>query len=90
MTRPLTRSRRPQPHYKTAPVAPHAHPLVRQFFAIVARDKTAITDVGERAGISHVTISKWKSLHSPTLVTFEAALNVVGYRLKIVPIKETT
>jgi hypothetical protein len=75
--------RTPHPKRRACPVAPHAHPLARQLFEIMDRQQVAMTDVAERAGLSHATLVKWKSSHTPVIATFEAALNVVGYELRI-------
>lgn len=75
--------RRPNPHWHTSPIAPHAHPFARRFFELLEEEGVALTDVAERAGLSHVTLVKWKSRHKPSIDTLEAALNVLGYRLAI-------
>jgi len=76
--------RTPNPHHRTCPVAAHAHPLARKFFEIADAQRMAITDVAQRAGLSHATLVRWKTLHSPTVPALEAALNVLGYELRIV------
>ncbi|MBE0529504.1 MAG: hypothetical protein IH626_01670 [Rhodospirillales bacterium] len=75
----------PHPKRLACPIAPHAHPLVRRFFEIAEEQQVALTDVSERGGLGLATLVKWKYRHSPTIVTFEAALNVVGYELRVVP-----
>lgn len=62
-----------------------AHPLVRLLYEIIREQQAAVTDVAERAGLSHVTLVKWRTSYAPTVVALEAALNVLGYRLAIVP-----
>lgn len=79
--------RRPHPKRHQRPVAPHAHPLARRFFELLDQQGIALCDIAERAGLSHVTLSKWKSSHAPTVVALEAALNALGWRLAIVPIR---
>lgn len=88
MKRPAPKFREPHPHRKARPIAVHAHPLVREFFARLEDECTSVTDVAERAGLGLATLVKWKSKHSPTVVSFEAALNVIGCELKIVERKD--
>lgn len=62
-----------------------AHPLVQELFNAMNRDKVAMRDLAARAGMDFQTISAWRYVSNPTLPMFEAALNALGYRLKIVP-----
>lgn len=66
------------------PVPSSAHPLVRRFFEILNEDMTVISEVAERAGLQPSCISNWRYRRNPMLPNFEAALNVLGYELKIV------
>lgn len=75
--------RTPHPKRRACPVAPHAHPLARRFFEIAGQQGVAVTDVAERSGLALATLVKWKSRHAPTVPTLEAALNVLGYELRI-------
>lgn len=63
-------------------VPPHAHPLVRQFFGLLNAEGATQTEVAAEAGLSRQIIKEWRR-KSPQLVTFEAALNVLGFRLAI-------
>lgn len=81
--------RRPNPHHRTCPVTPHAHPLARRFFRLLAVEGVALSDVAARAGLGVATLVKWKHRHSPTVAALEAALNVIGYRLTVERIPET-
>jgi hypothetical protein len=76
--------RTPHPKRHACPIAPHAHPLARRFFEIAERQQVALTDVSERAGLCHATLVKWRYRHAPLVPTLEAALNVLGYELRIV------
>lgn len=86
MTAPMLR--RPNPHYIACPVAPRAHPLAREFFRLLGQAGVSMTDVAERAGLGLATVVKWKYRHVPKIDTFEAALNVLGYELRVVPRRE--
>ena len=80
-----TGMRRPHPKRFACPVRSHAHPLVKKLLALAEEQRASLVDIAERAGIAHVTICKWKYCHSPSVVTLEAALNVLGYELQIRP-----
>lgn len=86
MTVPMMR--RPHPKRQARPLAPHAHPLVRQFFTLMEGEGIALTDTAGRAGLGVATLVKWKYRHMPQLDTFMAALNVIGYELRIVRQRE--
>jgi hypothetical protein len=79
----LMAARIPHPKNNACPVAPRAHPLARRLFEIAADEKTAITDIADRSGVSLATLVKWKYRHAPTVVALEAALNVLGCTLAI-------
>ena len=61
------------------------HPLVREMFAIMHRKRIGQNDLCRRAGLSKAVAWTWKSAYSPRIMNLEAALNVIGYRLAIVP-----
>jgi hypothetical protein len=79
--------RTPHPKSNFCPVAPWAHPLVKQLYEIMEDKKLSLRDVAERADVSSKAMIKWKRWRSPTLVTFEAALRATGYELMVQPIK---
>ena len=58
--------------------------LVRELYTMMNRDFLMIKDVAEGSGVSPATISDWRYTRSPSLNTFEAVLNNMGYKLKIV------
>jgi hypothetical protein len=66
----------------------HLHPLVKRFYELLAADGRQQYVVCQKAGLQASTISNWRK-NSPHAQTLEAALNVIGYRLEIVPIAET-
>lgn len=68
--------------------ASHAHPLVREFYRLLADQQTTALDVAERAGLSTGTISDWRTTYAPRVGNLDAALRVLGYRLAIVPVRE--
>lgn len=71
------------------PNRPEVHPLVWQFFMLQQGHGVSQRRIGETAGISRSTMLAWRRRNAPTIATFEAALNVLGYRLAIEPIPES-
>jgi len=60
---------------------------VREFFDLLDRDERSVGEIAARAGAHEVTICMWRGGHrSPQLSTFENMLEVMGYRLAIVPL----
>lgn len=68
----------------------HCPPLVRQFFEIMNNEMVSLCDIGPKSGIQYDTISNWRYRSSPTLVLFQAALNALGYDLKIVKLRDVS
>jgi hypothetical protein len=64
-------------------IPPKAHPLVRQLFELLNDQRVVISDIAEKSGVQAGTISDWRYRRSPTVVTFEAALNALGFELVI-------
>lgn len=61
------------------------HPLVKRLYQIINRDRVTGKDVSVRAGLCGPAIYLWRK-QMPRLDNFEAALNVLGYKLAVVPI----
>lgn len=59
------------------------HPLVRQFITTANDQMTTLQEIADRAGVSRVAISDWRNSRNPSIVTFNAALNVLGFELCI-------
>jgi len=75
--------------YRMAITTPQrAHPLVRRFYAIINESRQTLNEMEAVAGLARGTITNWRTRSSPQIVTIEAALNVLGYRLEIVPIAQ--
>lgn len=67
-----------------APVPTQGHPLVIQLRRLIAKHDVAVTWVAQRAGLSKPVIFAWSHSHSPSVVSLEAALGVLGYELAVV------
>lgn len=81
LTAPMVRTPHPKRGRRDFSRCPR---LVRELFDILERDRIALTDAADRAGVCHATISKWPGSHSPALGNFEAVVNALGYDLRLV------
>lgn len=61
----------------------HSHPLVRQLFEIMNREKTMIKELADCSGVRRAAISDWRYRRTPNLTTFEAVLNALDHELCI-------
>lgn len=59
------------------------HPLIKKFFRIMNAERATQKQVAERAGLDKHTVGDWRKKSEPTISNFDAALNVLGYRLSI-------
>jgi transcriptional regulator with XRE-family HTH domain len=57
--------------------------LVRRFFEEANKQLTTMQEIADRSGLRRVTISEWRTSKNPTIVSFQAALNVLGLELCI-------
>lgn len=64
------------------------NPLVRRLVQIRRAKRVSQRGVSARAGLATGACRRWEAgMHEPALGNFEAALNVLGYRLEIVPLE---
>lgn len=61
----------------------NTHPLVKHFFLLKEQHEVSTRDLERTSGVSKSTINEWQWRCSPQLVSFEAALNAMGYELRI-------
>lgn len=73
--------------FKTLSVPERAHPLVREMYELMNRERVGLNDLAWRSGNHKDTLSSWRRRGAPRVDMLEAALNVLGYRLSIEPIK---
>lgn len=66
-------------------VPTNVSPIVRLFFTEMNKQRTLITEVAQRAGISVSTISDWRYTRAPRIDTLEAAFNVLDLQLTVKP-----
>lgn len=59
-------------------------PLVREIYKLIIDDPDhTLSSVSKAAGFGQGAIANWRLNHVPSIVNFEAALNVLGYTLAI-------
>tara|TARA_R110000822_G_scaffold16704_1_gene56613 strand:+ start:628 stop:849 length:222 start_codon:yes stop_codon:yes gene_type:complete len=58
-------------------------PLVKRFFEICHESGDDYSTIADKAGVSKETIIRWQSSNAPSLTTFTACLQVMGYELEI-------
>lgn len=82
--------RETMPQFRPWTAGPGIGPtIVRQFFAILAREEIPVRVVADRSGMSEVGIGYWRNKKVPSVTNFQAALNSIGYDLKIVRLRGT-
>ena len=64
----------------------HVHPLVRGLFVEMKKQRASCERIAEPAGVCRTTVVSWRRHHMPQLDALDAALNVLGFELAIVPI----
>lgn len=65
-----------------------AHPLVREFVELLNRDRLTLTEVARRSGIDRCVMHRWRCRSNPSVAMLQAALNAMGYELRIAPRRE--
>tara|TARA_B100000768_G_scaffold179643_1_gene197782 strand:+ start:2421 stop:2684 length:264 start_codon:yes stop_codon:yes gene_type:complete len=73
------------PRSKTDPDTLRVAPIVRNFFEIVHASDRSYQVIADDAGVSRETIVRWQTSNSPSLVTFIAAVNAMGYDVFLRP-----
>lgn len=58
--------------------------LVREFYEIANREQATLVEIAQRTGLSEHTVGSWARYYAPQVNNFEAALNALGYELRIV------
>ncbi|UPJ65267.1 hypothetical protein [Bradyrhizobium sp. 191] len=63
----------------------HVHPLVRGLFLEMKKQRASCERIAAPAGVCRTTVVSWRRHHMPQLDALDAALNVLGFELAIVP-----
>lgn len=64
------------------------NPICAFLFQKMEKQGMSINHVARVAGVNNRAIQRWKTRNSPQLTSIEACLNVVGYTLKPVLMKD--
>lgn len=62
-------------------VPQNVHPLVKQLFEELNRQRVPLRRVSNEAGVSDATIKNWRKRQRATLENIDAVFNSLGYRL---------
>lgn len=76
------RKRGPRPRF----VTPGHHPLVHFMDDQLAIQRVTAGEAADRAGLGHCVVSQWRRGVTPSISNFDAVLNVLGYKLAVVPL----
>lgn len=71
------------------PVVAGHHPLMFWLEDTIRAGDISAAQCSLRAGISINAISGWRRGQSPSIGNFDAVLNVLGYRLAVVPLQQS-
>lgn len=66
---------------------PGVNPIVREFFAHMKSRNIPVHEMAKNSGLSEYTFTNWHKRKMPNVGNLEAALNVMGLRLAIVPME---
>lgn len=69
-------------------VPENAHPMVKRLFAEMIRQRCTMMLMAKKTGIGRITIKNWKHNSNPKLTDLIACLNVLGFDLKIIKVKD--
>lgn len=61
----------------------NSHPIIKLLYETLEKRGMSYSDLSKKSGINLSTVSNWKYKSNPTLLNLEAALNAVGYDLKV-------
>lgn len=67
-------------------VVPGHHPLVHFMDDQLVIQRVTATEAAKRAGIGQCVVSQWRRGVTPSIANFDAVLNVLGYKLAVVPL----
>jgi len=74
--------------FRYRPTIVNGNPIVQFLFKEMHNQRMCQIDLSERVGLHRDTLRNWRTRYSPRINDIEAALNVLGYTLKPVRIKD--
>lgn len=73
--------------FRYRPAIVNGNPIVKFLFEEMHRQRCCQLDLSERVGLHRDTLRNWRTRHNPSVDMMEAALNHLGYTLKVVRLK---
>lgn len=74
--------------FRYRPAIVNGNHVVRFLFEEMHRQKVCQMDLSERVGLHRDTLRNWRTRYTPRINDIEAALNYLGYTLKITKLRE--
>lgn len=74
--------------FRYRPAIVNGNPIVKFLFEEMHRQQCCQMDLSERVGLHRDTLRNWRTRHTPSVDSMEAALNYLGYTLKVVRLAE--
>lgn len=63
------------------------HPIIKKIYDLLNSERTTLTEVAKRSGVSTETIKSWRTKgrgHGPGIANVVAVLNAIDYELRVV------
>ena len=74
--------------FRYRPTIINGNPVVRFLFEEMHRQRCCQMDLSEKVGLHRDTLRKWRTKYTPRINDMEAALNALGYTLKVARLKD--
>lgn len=74
--------------FRYRPAIVNNNPIVQFLFEEMHKQRCCQLDLSERVGLHRDTLRNWRTKHCPRINDIEAALNYLGYTLKVVRKKD--
>lgn len=74
--------------FRYRPTIVNGNRIVRFLFEEMHRQRCCQMDLSERVGLHRDTLRKWRTKYTPRVNDIEAALNYLGYTLRVVRLKD--
>lgn len=69
--------------FRYRPAIINGNPIIRFLFEEMHRQQMCQMDLSERVGLHRDTLRNWRTRYTPRITDVEAALNCLGYTLKV-------
>jgi transcriptional regulator with XRE-family HTH domain len=75
--------RRDPSRWRSYKIHDHCHPLVKELFREINRQRISVPEIAKRAGITPTSILQWRTKYTPNVANLDACFNVLGRKLKV-------